>query len=222
MEHPKFCEPNIRGRLNEDAIEKWINDNLFTEDKSLLAKKKQKRLELGGRLSGIEFYDALFFYMTKYMKNMKTSQLPKRNLAEFLEEYLVRFKDGDNGSIKRRQGVKQKKCRRPGGQDLATAFGLMQTPSGKMTDNMQMLIGPISGHLLNGCVIVLLMVITKTARSSTTGQDYGPTVEERDDRRGRGRDCLRRCQGICRGMQETDEDVRGKEEEEAEDSEGEE
>ncbi|MEI7638107.1 MAG: hypothetical protein WCJ37_12435, partial [Syntrophus sp. (in: bacteria)] len=111
-EHPRFCEPNMRGRLDEEAIEKWINDNLFIEDKNLLAKKKQKKLELGGRLSGIEFYDALFFYMTRYMKNKKAGQLPKRNLAEFLEEYLVRFKDADKWLYKAPSGSEAEEMRK--------------------------------------------------------------------------------------------------------------
>jgi hypothetical protein len=95
LTQPKLCEPDDKGELDEKAIENWIADHLTREDKELLTKKKIKRLELGGRLAGIEFYDALFFYFTKYMKGKKAGQLPKRNLAEFLEEYLVHFEDGD-------------------------------------------------------------------------------------------------------------------------------
>ena len=94
-EHPKLCGVDNRGRLDEKAIEDWINDHLLLEDKAPLAKGKTKRLELGGRLAGIEFYDALFFYLTKYMKNRRADQLPKRNIADFLDEYVVRFAEGD-------------------------------------------------------------------------------------------------------------------------------
>ncbi|HTS16659.1 MAG TPA: hypothetical protein VMP11_03720 [Verrucomicrobiae bacterium] len=95
LSYRKLCETNSKGGLDERAIEDWINDHLAKEDKELLARKKIKRLELGGALAGIEFYDALFFYFTRYMKGKRAQQLPKRNLAEFLEEYLVHFKDGD-------------------------------------------------------------------------------------------------------------------------------
>ena len=84
-----------RGRLDEKGIEDWINEHVKMDDRTSLAKHRGKRVELGGRLAGIEFYDALFFYLTKYMKNRRADQLPKRNLAEFLEEYVVRFPDGD-------------------------------------------------------------------------------------------------------------------------------
>lgn len=94
-EHPKLCGVDDRGRLDEKAIEDWINDHPLPEDKALLAKGKIKRLELGGRLAVIEFYDALFFYLTKYMKNRRADQLPKRNVADFLDEHVVRFAEGD-------------------------------------------------------------------------------------------------------------------------------
>ncbi|MDD2709254.1 MAG: DNA methyltransferase [Verrucomicrobiae bacterium] len=95
LTQPALCELNSKGELSEKTIEDWINDHLAKEDRELLLKKKIKRLELGGALAGIEFYDALFFYFTKYMKGKKASQLPKRNLAGFLEEYLIHFQDGD-------------------------------------------------------------------------------------------------------------------------------
>ncbi|HTS16658.1 MAG TPA: hypothetical protein VMP11_03715 [Verrucomicrobiae bacterium] len=95
LTQPKLCEPDKKGDLDEKAIEDWINDHLAKEDRELFIKKKIKRLELGGRLAGIEFYDELFFYFTRYMRGKKAGQLPKRNLVEFLEEYLIHFEDGD-------------------------------------------------------------------------------------------------------------------------------
>ena len=68
LNHPKLCNINYKGELNEKDIESWINGHLAKEDRDLLGTKKTKRIELGGRLAGIEFYDALFFYLTKYMK----------------------------------------------------------------------------------------------------------------------------------------------------------
>jgi hypothetical protein len=46
-------------------------------------------------MKGIEFYDCLFFYLTRYLKGRSGGKTPRRNLAEFMEEYLVRFKDTD-------------------------------------------------------------------------------------------------------------------------------
>ncbi len=54
-----------------------------------------RKFKLGGRLKGVEFYDCLFFYLTQFLKGRPAGKVPRRNLAEFLEEYLVRFKDGD-------------------------------------------------------------------------------------------------------------------------------
>jgi 16S rRNA G966 N2-methylase RsmD len=112
MDRPALCESDSRGRLDEDAIEKWINANLLPEDKAALAKSKTKKLELGGRLAGVEFYDALFFYLTKYMKNRRGDQLPKRNLAEFMEEYVVRFADGDKWLYKAPFGSEEEDMRK--------------------------------------------------------------------------------------------------------------
>jgi len=98
--------------LNEKAIEDWINDHLAKEDKELLVKKKIKRLELGGRLAGIEFYDALFFYFTRYMRGKKAGQLPKRNLGDFLEEYLVHFEDGDKWLYRAPEGREAEELRK--------------------------------------------------------------------------------------------------------------
>jgi 16S rRNA G966 N2-methylase RsmD len=95
LEQADLCVPNSRGDLDESTVEEWINAHLFKEDRELLLRKNKKKLELGGRLAGIEFYDALFFYFTKYMRGKKANQLPRRNLAEFLAEYLIRFSDGE-------------------------------------------------------------------------------------------------------------------------------
>ena len=74
--------------MDEDAIEKYIRrSNIKGIDTS--------RFRLGGRMKGCEFYDCLFFYLTRYLKQRTTGKTPRRNLSEFLEEYLVRFRDGD-------------------------------------------------------------------------------------------------------------------------------
>jgi hypothetical protein len=54
-----------------------------------------EKFRLGGRMKGCEFYDCLFFYLTRYLKGRPSGKTPRRNLADFLEEYLVRFRDGD-------------------------------------------------------------------------------------------------------------------------------
>lgn len=110
--HPKLCEPDKKGHLDEKAIEDWINDHLAKEDRVLLIKKKINRLELGGALAGIEFYDALFFYFTRYMKGKKAGQLPKRNLPEFLEEYLIHFEDGDKWLYRPPEGREAEELRK--------------------------------------------------------------------------------------------------------------
>ncbi|MBI4023512.1 MAG: hypothetical protein HY360_00930 [Verrucomicrobia bacterium] len=112
LNHLKLCETNSKGELDEKAIEDWINDHLAKEDRELLVKKKIKRLELGGALAGIEFYDALFFYFTKYMKGKKAGQLPKRNLVEFLEEYLIHFQDGDKWLYRAPEGREAEELRK--------------------------------------------------------------------------------------------------------------
>lgn len=82
--------PNLAGSdVDEEEVEKYIITHLI-EDSA--AKRKFK---LGGRLKGVEFYDCLFFYLTRFLKGRPGGKTPRRNLAEFLEEYLVRFKDGD-------------------------------------------------------------------------------------------------------------------------------
>jgi hypothetical protein len=111
LEHPDLCRTGTSGRVDEDAVEAWINLHLFKEDRELLTKKNKRKLELGGRLAGIEFYDALFFYFTKYMKGKKGHQLPRRNLAEFLQEYLFRFRDGERWLYKPPEGKQEEELR---------------------------------------------------------------------------------------------------------------
>jgi 16S rRNA G966 N2-methylase RsmD len=77
------------GAIDEHEVESHIKNRLIA-DKSVA-----KKFELGGRMKGVEFYDCLFFYLTRWLKGRPAGQSPRRNLAEFLEEYLVHFKDGD-------------------------------------------------------------------------------------------------------------------------------
>jgi len=77
------------GPIDEKQLEGYIKTN-FIKDK-----KEADKFELGGRLRGVEFYDCLFFYLTRWLKGRPAGKTPRRNLAEFLGEYLVRFKDGD-------------------------------------------------------------------------------------------------------------------------------
>jgi hypothetical protein len=78
-----------QGEIDERDVENHIKNKLI-EDMAVA-----KKFELGGRMKGVEFYDCLFFYLTRFLKGRPAGQTPRRNLAEFLEEYLVRFKDGD-------------------------------------------------------------------------------------------------------------------------------
>lgn len=75
--------------IDERNVEKYIRET-FIKDK-----KEGDRFALGGRLTGVEFYDCLFFYLTRWLKGRAAGKTPRRNLAEFLGEYLVRFKEGD-------------------------------------------------------------------------------------------------------------------------------
>ncbi|MEW6300564.1 MAG: hypothetical protein AB1671_22985, partial [Thermodesulfobacteriota bacterium] len=77
------------GQVNEPQVEYHIRDSLIKD------KKDAAKFTLGGRLKGVEFYDCLFFYLTRWLKGRAAGRTPRRNLAEFLDEYLVRFKDGD-------------------------------------------------------------------------------------------------------------------------------
>lgn len=86
LEKADLVTPNSDGNLDENAIEAYIRSRL---------NGSSKPVKLGGNLRGLEFYDVLWFYMTRYMRSKRTSELPKRNLADFLGDYLVRFRDGD-------------------------------------------------------------------------------------------------------------------------------
>lgn len=73
---------------DEDAVERHIR-------REVLGGRAGAEFNLGGRMKGCEFYDCLFFYLTRYLKGRASGRTPRRNLAEFLEEYLVRFRDGE-------------------------------------------------------------------------------------------------------------------------------
>lgn len=75
--------------VDEKAVERFLRET-FIKDR-----KEAAKFELGGRFKGVEFYDCLFFYLTRWLKGRPAGTTPRRNLAEFLDEYLVRFKDGD-------------------------------------------------------------------------------------------------------------------------------
>lgn len=82
--------PHLAGDdFNEDAAEQYIRQNL------LKGSVDREKFKLGGRMKGVEFYDCLFFYLTKWLKGRAAGKTPRRNLADFLDEYLVRFKEGD-------------------------------------------------------------------------------------------------------------------------------
>jgi len=82
--------PHIAGDgFDEDAVERYIRRNL------LKGRVEADKFKLGGRMKGVEFYDCLFFYLTRWLKGRTGGKTPRRNLAEFLDEYLVRFKDSD-------------------------------------------------------------------------------------------------------------------------------
>jgi len=73
----------------ENDIESFIKRSLIKDAKQVAAFK------LSGRLKGVEFYDCLFFYLTRWLKGRAAGATPRRNLAEFIDEYLVRFREGD-------------------------------------------------------------------------------------------------------------------------------
>ena len=75
--------------IGEEAVERYINDE-FIEDP-----QAKRKFHLAGRLRGVEFYDCLFFYLTRFLKGRSGGKIPRRNLSDFLEEYFVRFKEGD-------------------------------------------------------------------------------------------------------------------------------
>jgi DNA modification methylase len=75
--------------VDEKLVERYIRSNLIRDE------QESEKFSLGGRLKGVEFYDCLFFYLTRWLKGRPAGVTPRRSLAEFLGEYLVRFKDGD-------------------------------------------------------------------------------------------------------------------------------
>jgi hypothetical protein len=82
--------PQLAGPGTEESeIERAIRTQLIDDPEAA------RKFRLGAVLRGIEFYDCLFFYLTRFLKGRPEGKTPRRNLAEFLEEYLVRFKDGD-------------------------------------------------------------------------------------------------------------------------------
>ncbi|MGD0129611.1 MAG: hypothetical protein ABSF46_30175, partial [Terriglobia bacterium] len=79
---------SVTDEMGEDQVEMHIK-------REVLAGAEGRVFKLSGRMKGCEFYDCLFFYLTRYLKGRAAGRTPRRNLAEFLEEYLVRFRDGD-------------------------------------------------------------------------------------------------------------------------------
>jgi len=78
----------VQDDAHEDEVERYIK-------REVLGGQAGADFKLGGRMKGCEFYDCLFFYLTRYLKGRPAGRTPRRNLAEFLEEYLVRSRDGD-------------------------------------------------------------------------------------------------------------------------------
>lgn len=85
LHKPKLAGPDA----GDDEVENYIKEHLIDD------RAAARKFRLSGRLKGIEFYDCLFFYLTRFLKGRPAGKTPRRNLSEFLEEYLVRFKDGD-------------------------------------------------------------------------------------------------------------------------------
>jgi hypothetical protein len=85
LKMPRLAGPEAEESEIERAIRSQFVDDL----------EAARKFRLGAVLRGIEFYDCLFFYLTRFLKGRPDGKTPRRNLAEFLEEYLVRFKDGD-------------------------------------------------------------------------------------------------------------------------------
>lgn len=99
--------PNLAGRdIEEEEVEAFITANLI-EDPAL-----KRKFKLKGRLKGVEFYDCLFFYLTRFLKVRSGGKTPRRNLADFLEEYLVRFKEGDKWLYRPSDKVESETLRR--------------------------------------------------------------------------------------------------------------
>jgi hypothetical protein len=81
-------EKTVTDDMDESAVETYVRKGSF-------AGIDTREFKLGGRMKGCEFYDCLFFYLTRYLKGRAAGKTPRRNLAEFLEEYLVHFREGD-------------------------------------------------------------------------------------------------------------------------------
>lgn len=86
LEKPGLAQPGVDDKLDESAIEAYVQSRL---------NGSSKPFRLGGNLRGTEFYDVLWFYMTRYMRDKRAAELPRRNLADFLGDYLVRFRASD-------------------------------------------------------------------------------------------------------------------------------
>ena len=82
---PHLCDKGS----DERAIERYIHEHLSTGSTG------GRDVKLGGHLRGVEFYDCLYFYLAHWLKGRDAGKIPRRNLSEFLDEYLVRFKDGE-------------------------------------------------------------------------------------------------------------------------------
>jgi hypothetical protein len=104
--------PRLAGDdVDEDDVEDYVRQNL------LKGRADAEKFKLGGRLKGVEFYDCLFFYLTRWLKGRAAGKTPRRNLAEFLDEYLVHFKDGDKWLYRlpdEAEAASLKKARRTG------------------------------------------------------------------------------------------------------------
>jgi len=88
--HIALHAPRLSGPdAEEGELERTIKAELI-EDPVAASK-----FRLAGRMQGIEFYDCLFFYLTRFLRARPAGKQPRRNLAEFLDEYLVRVKEGD-------------------------------------------------------------------------------------------------------------------------------
>ncbi|MBI5489031.1 MAG: hypothetical protein HY905_16980 [Deltaproteobacteria bacterium] len=76
--------------VDEATLVDYVRRTVFRDE------GEGEKFDLKGRLKGIEFYDCLFFYLTRWLKGRGAGLVPRRDLAQFLDEYLVRFKDGDH------------------------------------------------------------------------------------------------------------------------------
>lgn len=113
LSSPRLAE----GNFDEGDVENHIKTRLI-DDKAV-----PKKFELGGRMKGVEFYDCLFFYLTRWLKARPSGQTPRRNLAEFLEEYLVHFKDGDKWLYRAPDAAEAEALRKSHRPASAAVFG---------------------------------------------------------------------------------------------------